>query len=186
MKNSENINYLIARIVDEDSEAFRNFYNLFYLRIFRFSGYFVKSIHFKEEIVSDVFLSVWLRRKTLGGIENIEAYLYTTTKNRALFYLNHISQETTISIEKLPIGYSAQKETPESILLTEELKQALNKAVGALPERCKLIYLMAKEKGLKYREIAQILTISEKTVNAQMVTALKKLGDSLRKYLYIF
>ena len=183
MKDSENIKYLIMKIVEEDSEAFQNFYNLFYLRIYRFSGYFVKSNNFKEEIVSDVFLSVWLRRKTLEVIENIEAYLYATTKNRALYYLNHISQETTVSIENLPIGYSVYQETPENILLTKELKQALNRAVVALPERCKLIYLMAKEGGLKYREIAQILTISEKTVNAQMVTALKKLGVALRTYL---
>ena len=127
-----------------------------------------------------------LNQKNLEKIENIEAYLYTITRNRALYYLNQSSQDNTISIEHLAIGYSAHNETPESIVIMEELKQAINDAVAELPERCKLIFLMAKEEGLKYKEIAQILSISEKTVNAQMVTALQKLGKALRKYLYLF
>jgi len=185
MKDSGNLNYLMRRIAEDDSDAFRDFYNLFYIKIYRISGYFVKSNELTEEIVSDVFLSVWQRRKKLEKIENIDAYLYTTTRNRSLYYLNHLIQENIISIENLPIGYSVYNETPESIVITEELKQALNAAVTELPERCKLIFLMAKEEGLKYKEIAEILSISEKTVNAQMVTALKKLGIALQKYLYI-
>lgn len=186
MKDFEKVKHLIWRISEDDSKAFREFYDLFYIKTYRISGYFVKSNELKEEIVSDVFLSVWQRRKNLEKIENIEAYLYTITRNRALYYLNQSSQDNTISIEHLSIGYSAHNETPESIVIMEELKQAINDAVAELPERCKLIFLMAKEEGLKYKEIAQILSISEKTVNAQMVTALQKLGKALRKYLYIY
>jgi RNA polymerase sigma-70 factor (family 1) len=186
MKNSDIIKRLIYNISMGDSDAFRKFYDLFYFRIYRFSGYFVKSDALKEEIVSDVFFNVWQCRKNLEKVENIEAYLYTITRNRALYYLKHKSQETTISIEQLPIGYTFHNETPESIVITEELKQALNDAIAELPERCKLIFLMAKEEGLKYKEIAEILIISEKTVNAQMVTAVKKLSESLRKYMYVF
>lgn len=183
MNDPENIKLLMKKITEDDSDAFQEFYNLFYIKTYRVSGYFVKSDELKEEIVSDVFFSVWLSRKNLVKIENIEAYLYIITRNRALYYLKNTSHE--ISIEHIPIGYSFDDETPESIAITRELKQALNGAVAELPERCKLIFLMAKEEGLKYKEIAQILSISEKTVNAQMVTALKKLGESLRKYLYV-
>ncbi len=59
--------------------------------------------------------------------------------------------------------------TPEEIYINEELVLAIQSAINELPERCKLIFLMAKEEGLKYREIAEILSISEKTVNAQIV-----------------
>ncbi|NJK98274.1 MAG: sigma-70 family RNA polymerase sigma factor [Bacteroidales bacterium] len=65
------------------------------------------------------------------------------------------------------------------------IENAIENAINDLPERCRLVFLLAKEESLKYREIAEILSISEKTVNAQIVTAIKKLGNSLRKYLTI-
>ena len=74
-------------------------------------------------------------------------------------------------------------ESPEEIQINKELNEIINSAINELPERCRLIFLMAREEGLKYREIAEVLSISEKTVNAQMVTAIKKLTASLKKYL---
>ncbi len=186
MNDEDNIKYLLKRIAEGNSDAYKDFYDLFYIKIYRFTGYFVKTDYLKEEIVSDVFFSVWQGRKNLPKVEKIEAYLYTSTRNRALYYQNKKTKENTISIENLPIGYSTLYETPESIVITDELKLAVNAAIAELPERCRIIFLMAKEEELKYKEIAEILSISEKTVNAQMVTALKRLAESLRKYINLF
>ena len=86
-------------------------------------------------------------------------------------------------IEEIPLGIASADDTPEEQLLSEELCKAITQAVNQLPERCKLVFLMAKEQGLKYKEIAKILQISEKTVNAQMVIALKKLNLIMRQYM---
>lgn len=185
MKDSEIVKHLIQKIAEDDSDAFNVFYDLFYLKIYRFSSYIIKSDKVCEEIVSDIFFTIWQNRRNLIRVENIEAYLYTSTRNRALYYLNHYCQ-SQVSLDDIQIGYkSIDEETPESIIITEELKQAIRKAVTDLPERCRLVFLMAKEEGLKYKEIAEILSISEKTVNAQIVTALKKLTEALHNYLYI-
>jgi RNA polymerase sigma-70 factor (family 1) len=186
LKDSDKIKQLLIRIAEGDSDAFREFYDMYYLKVYRFSGYFVKSDNLREEIVSDIFFSVWQSRKKLPDVENIEAYLYTATRNKALYYLNNASPGNNVSLDDLPIGFTRDEETPESIIITEELKQELKKAVAELPERCKLIFLMAKEEGLRYKEIAGMLSISEKTVNAQMVIALRKIGETLRRYLYMF
>jgi len=69
-------------------------------------------------------------------------------------------------------------------MLNEELINVIQEAIEQLPERCKLIFLMAKEENLKYKEIAEILSISENTVNAQIVIALKKLSEKIKKYVH--
>lgn len=175
---------LIISISEDDTIAFRKLYDLLYLRLFRFCGYFVKSTELKEEIVSDVFVILWQNRRSLIKIENPEAYIYTTARNRSLYYLRQKKAEFLDSVGEISIEM-AYNETPETRLESHEVSLAIEKAINELPERCRLVFLMAKEEGFKYREIAEILSISEKTVNAQIVTALKKLHDSLRKILGI-
>ena len=186
MEDLDKTKHLVNLIAKGDSEAFADFYDFFYLKVYRFSSYFVKSDILIEEIVSDVFFNIWQSRKKLQGIKNIEGYLYKATRNRALYYLNHTSTNDFVPTDELPLGYITNTETPESIAETKELEQEITKAVEELPERCKLIYLMAKEEGMKYKEIAEILSISEKTVNAQIVIALKRIAKALRDHLYFF
>jgi len=176
----------MKQIAQNDADAFAKFYDLFYIKIYRFSTYFLKSDELCQEVVSDVFLSIWQTRARLLQIENIEAYLYTSTRHRALYYLNQSSQKNNVALSDIPVGIVANVDNPEEIVLTEELREEIAKSIKELPERCRLIFLMAKEEGLKYREIADILSISEKTVNAQMVTAIKRIGEALKKYLSVF
>jgi RNA polymerase sigma-70 factor (family 1) len=185
MKSAEPILRLIKLISEDNSDAFEKFYDLYYPKIYRFSSYFVKSGELCEEIVSDIFFSIWQGRKRLPDIENIDAYIYTSTKNRAYYYLAQANQKTEITIDNLPIGFTVVDDNPEKIAITHELQQLINRAIADLPQRCRLIFLMAREEGLKYRDIAQVLSISEKTVNAQMVTALKKISSALKGQFYL-
>ena len=124
-------------------------------------------------------------RKKLLTIDNLEAYLYTVTKNRALYYLKQAKYSSEISLDQLPIGIVNENDNPEEITLASELQDAIDVSIQDLPERCRLIFLMAREEGLKHREIAEILSISEKTVDAQILIAIKKMGIALKKYLGI-
>jgi RNA polymerase sigma-70 factor (family 1) len=181
MKNSDLIQKLLLRIAKNDSEAFREFYDLFYASVYRFSGYYIKLEELRQETVSDVFFAIWQSRSKLPEISNIEAYLYTSTKNRANFYLRQNTHQT-VAFDELPVDIFIHNETPEEFTINEELKRIIQTSIQDLPERCRLIFRMAREEGLKYRDIAEVLSISEKTVNAQMVTAIKKLGNVLQKY----
>ena len=182
MCDSDVIRKLIGKIAADDSDAFTRFYDLFYAKVYRFSGYFLKSDILCQEVVSDVFLGIWQSRKKLVHVENIESYLYTSTRNKAFSYLKDIKKISRASLGELPIGIISDDRTPEEIIVTKELKKVIDDSIEALPDRCRLIFLMAREEGLKYREIAKILSLSEKTINAQMVTAIRKLGTALQKF----
>jgi len=93
------VRYLINRIAEDDDEAFRIFYDRFYIKIYRYTSYYVKSIDIREEIVSDVFFNFWVNRKKNPSIENPEGYLYTMVKNTALSYMSN-KEDTTFEINE--------------------------------------------------------------------------------------
>lgn len=169
---------LLRKIAQDDNEAFRLFYDSYYLRVYRFASYFADSSLLIEEIVSDVFCIIWQNRKKLSLIESFEKYLYTITKNRAFYYLRKENKITFTELDSVSDTLSHDV-NPEYLTIDNELAVSLKEAIEELPERCRLIFLMAREEGLKYKEIAEILSISGKTVNAQMVLAIKKLSKRL-------
>lgn len=168
---------LLRKISQGSLDAFRIFYDNYYSLINRFTSYFISSNESREEIVSDVFLSIWQNQKKLIDIKNFNSFLYTMIHNRSIDYIK--KNKDTVSIDTITLGIKSEDHSPEEQLTNKELNQRIQLAVESLPERSKLIFLMAKEEGLKYKDIAKILDISEKTVNAQMVIALKKLRDAL-------
>jgi RNA polymerase sigma-70 factor (ECF subfamily) len=176
------IRSLLERIAGEDYNAFRLFYELYYPAVYRSSSSLLKSSLIVEEVVSDVFCMVWENRKKNLLIENFDAYMYATARHQSLLYLNRENRYTPVALEQSsdlePFVY---EETPENGVIDEEMDVALRKAIDDLPERCRAIFLLAREDHLKYKEIARILSISEKTVNSQMVLAIKKLVKSLGK-----
>lgn len=179
---SETVQELLIKIRKGNTDAFQDFYNRYSQKVYQFTGYFVKTDVVCEEIVSDVFLSVWLKRENITGIHNIDAYLYTIAKNKAFNYLETVKR-TPEFIPDVSFDIAGPISNPEEMVVTEELRQAIQSSIDRLPERCKLVFLLSRDRGLRYQDIAEILSISEKTVNAQIVTALKKLHENLKKYL---
>lgn len=177
-----NTDVLFKEIAADNSVAFRRLYDSYYLQVYRFASYFVDSSLLVEEVTSDVFCILWEYRKKLSGIANFERYLYTITKNRAFRYLRDTKKYTFTELETISDKFSSEID-PEYVAIDKELTTSLYEAINELPERCRLIFLMAREEGLKYKEIAEILSISEKTVNAQMVLAIKKLNKRLGEIL---
>jgi RNA polymerase sigma-70 factor (family 1) len=174
---------LLKKIADGNSNAFSKFYSIYFHKVHRFSSYFIKSDEICQEIVSDVFLTFWNSRENIVRLENVDAFLFTITKHKAYNYLDHIARRPVFT-DKIPIEFTKENcnDTPEDIILTEELQNIITACINELPERCKLIFLMSREEGLRYQDIAQILHISEKTVNSQIITALKKLHLTIKKY----
>jgi len=182
MSNSEIIQHLLSKIKEDDSNAFRRLYDIFFPKIARYTEYFLKIAHQCEDVVSEVFVELWLNRRKLIDVKNLEAYIYTITKNKALQIINRNNKKKHSSYDLNHFTFAIESESPEEIQINKELDIIINNAINELPKRCRLIFIMAREEGLKYREIAERLSISEKTVNAQMVTAIKKLTNNLMKY----
>lgn len=168
---------LLQRIQNQDDQqSFEKFYQLFFFRLYQFAYLYVHSKESAEEVVNDVFLSLWQKRKTLNTINNINVYLYVAVKNASLNWLRKNRHVFTVSIDELRVDHLHLVPNPEILLITREFQSLILKAIEQLPPRCKIIFKLIKEDGLSYKEVASILDVSVKTVDAQLYLALKKLA----------
>jgi RNA polymerase sigma-70 factor (family 1) len=171
---------LLARIASGDEGAFRQVYVFYYKRLYQFAYALVKTREPAEEIVEDVFVRIWQQRETINSIQNLRVYLYTAIKNSALNYLSQKARQSiTEPFDHIHISVGNPTDTPEQILITAEMQQKIQTAIEALPPRCKMIFKLVREDGLKYKEIAGILNISVNTIDAQMAIAIKKITTAI-------
>lgn len=126
-------------------------------------------------------LELWKRRETLDPDTSPQAYLFQSTRNRSLNYLRHERVEKDAEPH---IGRSeAIDPTAHSLVVEDEIHVAMRRAVERLPDRCREVFELSRVHGLKYSEIAETLSISIKTVEAQMGKALRILREELAPWL---
>lgn len=173
---------LIRKISLGDQDAFRIFYDITYPFIYHFTHYFLPAKSDCEEVVSEVFYIIWKQRNKLESINDLKSWLYIVSRNAVYHYFKQKKQFSNISIDDLPVELSVDASAIENKIIEDEMLDVFNKAVAELPERCKLIFLMVREQHLKYKEIAEILSISEGTIEKQMNIATRKILSIVRKY----
>ena len=180
MITATTIRDLQSRIARYDDQlAYRELFTSLYSYLFRFAKSLVKAKEPAEEIISDVFIKVWEKRKELEKIENLKLYLYVTTRNIAYNYLDKQKRSATNPLEDLQAEFTSLYFDPEQMLITADMMARIQKAVDQLPPKCKMIFKLTKEDGLKYREVAELLSISIKTVENQLTIALQKIGSAV-------
>lgn len=181
MPENEHIKRLLSAIsVQDDQGAYKELFILLHARLKKFAYSIVKSSEEAEELVSDIFIGVWQKREQLTTIESPLLYFYTTAKNLAYNRLKKLKRQLTISPNDWFIQFESIYFDPEKLMMTEEMIRQIRKAINELPPRCKLIFMLVKEDGLKYKEVAELLQLSIKTVEAQMAIALRRLGNCMQ------
>lgn len=174
------IAYLQDRIARyDDQSAYKELFVQLYSPLLLFAASFVHSKEPAEEIVSDVFMAVWEKRKRIGSISNLKVYLYVSTKNTAINYLARQNKLVTTNIEEMDLEPESVYFNPEQLLITAEMSKRVKEIVDQLPPKCKIIFKLVKEDELRYREVAEILNLSVKTVEHQVSIALRKIGAAL-------
>ena len=131
-----------------------------------------------EEITNDIFVDIWQGRRLLADVRKPEMYLFICAKNKAFRYLKKKSL-TFESLDELRDIECILEKDPYELLISSEMLKHINDAIAALPPKCRMIFRLVKDNNLKYREVAELLDISEKTVENQMAIALKKLSASI-------
>jgi RNA polymerase sigma-70 factor (ECF subfamily) len=182
MNTLETTKRLILKVSQDDEIAFSKLYDIYFSKVFSFAGCFIRSVESRKEVVSDVFFSLWSNRARLPGIASFESYLFIITRNKSVDYLDRFKQIPAYMLDS-SFEIMEEKDTPEFNMIYNELEALINKSISELPERCRLIFLLSRDEGFTYNQIADILSLSESTVNGQMVIAIRKLGEALRKYL---
>jgi RNA polymerase sigma-70 factor (ECF subfamily) len=177
---------LREKIAAGDQKAFRELFMSYCGRLTQFAFSIVKSQDGAREIVDEVFIRIWRNKSSIQTIRNLTVYLYTATKNTALNHLSlHARRNITEPFDHLSIQL-IDDQSPERKLINSEILCKINQAIDNLPPRCKMVFKLVREDGLSYKEVGEILNISPKTVDAQMVIAVKQVSEKLKTDLEFF
>lgn len=175
--SSEN---LIKELKKGNEKIFDGIFREYYQGLCMFGNQYIHNISITEEIVQDVFLKIWEKRNLLEPHSSFKTYLYTSVRNGCIDYIRK---------EKVKNKYADRiKEQEQSFIKPEDIpdKHIINeikKAINTLPTQRRKIFRMNRFLGLKYKEIAEKLNLSPKTVENQMGIALKQLREILKKHI---
>lgn len=163
---------------DEDRLAFNVLYERYWKKLYNTVNKRIKDREAAEEIVQDLFTSIWINRKKINIHTSFEHYLYSAI--RYLIIANFQKQANKLKFEE---GFSRVStiadNTTEDVILTNDLIASLNYQVYALPDKCRSVFELSRKGHKTNKEIATTLGISEKTVENHMTRALKILRISL-------
>ena len=168
-----------ALIAKGDQKKFRQLIEITSDELLLFAVSFLRNREVAEEVISDVFVRIWQNKSELETIKNLRSYLFISVKNGCLSHLRKSGKEKIISIDEFSDFHFIPVEGPENDIIEKETLDQIYEVIEKLPPKCKMAFTLAKINGLKYKEIADIMGVSEKTVNNHLVSAIKKITETL-------
>ncbi len=179
---------LINDIRQGDIAAFEELHKRYYVFLCLVAEHIVRNPCDAEEIVSDVFVKLWNIREKIEITTSIKAYLVKAVHNTSLNYLDRdkINNNLTDHLSNSDLKILAwDSDYPLGQLYEKEIINILDKGISTLPEACREIFILSRDKDMKYSDIAGKLGISVNTIKTQMKIALGRLRQTLKEYLVI-
>jgi len=172
---------------------FEQLYLFYYPKLVRFSREYVFTQEDAENLVQDVFMTIWEQRKDLPYIQHISSYLFRLTKNKCIDFL----RRKIMSAEKMRLlqdwelkeyeyRLHSMEQFHEDVLNEQELDRLIYQVIESLPEKCREVFLLSRFEELSHQQIADRLNISTSTVNNHITTAMKKLKEKLKDSPLLF
>ncbi len=174
---------LAMRIKQGDEQAFELFFRKFYVRLCNFANKFLNNPEEAREVVQEVFCRLWERRELINPEDSLKSFIFKIIQNQSINILRKRKVESRYT-EIYKLVYCEHFDfSPHESLLAKELEDSIAIAIGDLPTECRKIFELSRNEGLKYKEIAETLHISIKTVESQMSKALRNLRIDLSDYI---
>ncbi len=170
------------KIKEGDIKAFEQVFRLYYAPLCQYSAGITGEKETAEEIVQELFYLLWKERETIQIIQSVKAYLYKAVRNQSLHYCEHLRVREHYQHIMVERKDNHRNATPEDILELRELECIISEILNKLPERRRNIFGMHRFEGLKYKEIADKLSLSVKTVEAEMTKTYRLLRKEIEKY----
>ncbi|QKG79036.1 RNA polymerase sigma-70 factor [Tenuifilum thalassicum] len=161
---------------DDDLRKFEQLFKSYYEPLCRYAYSFVLDADEAEEIVQEFFYQFWLKRKKISIKFSMKSYMYRSIRNRCIRFLQHKKLEDMYSSQNV---LSLSADTPQDELDRNQLNEVVQETLKSLPSRIRRTFLLSRVNGLKYKEIAKLLSVSIKTVEADMGKALLELRTQL-------
>jgi RNA polymerase sigma-70 factor (family 1) len=170
---------LLELMRTDDRNAFTELYNRYWDKTFAVAMHRLDDEHEAEEVVQEVFLSIWQRRGSLELTHTLATYLSTAVKYKVI---NHLARQyrKQLQINELTLNSPQTANSTADWLHEKELRKQLDHSISQLPEKCRIVFLLSREENKTYAEIAAELNISPKTVEAHMSKALSTLRQTLK------
>lgn len=167
----------------DDAAIFKRLFEAYFDRLFRYAYRYLESADEAQDLVHDIFLTVWRQRRSIGLQRDLRTYLYVTTRNRALDRLRRRKVEARYH-RRRAAAEAAEPEAelapdPAAELESRERAAAIQQAIDALPARQREVLRLRWEAHLSYNEVAEALGISPKTVAVHLTRALAQLRQAL-------
>ncbi len=171
---------LYQRLKEGDERAFNTLFQKYYSSMCHFARQFLNDSEMAEETVQDMFVRIWEKRESLNIESSVKHYLFRSVRNQCLNQIQH--QKIRKQYASMVKESAHQDIDPDQYYLEVDLLKRIEKSIDALPVKRQEIFRLSREQGMKYKEIAEELKISVKTVEAQMGLALKHLREDLKEF----
>lgn len=177
--------FILKKIKDGDIKAFEQVFRHYYASLCFYSFSITEQRETSEEIVQELFYSIWKNREDLKILRSLKSYLYGAVRNESLQYLEHKKVQERYKEKTMYLQKEDHDDTPHEQLEYRELETVINRTLNQLPERRLKIFRMHRMEGKKYKEIADLLSLSVKTVEAEMTKAYQALRIEIEKYTHV-
>lgn len=182
--------HLFSLVKQSEPKGLELLFKRYHQQLWIFAKQIVKDDDASSDIIQDVFARIWEKRDQTIITGSLKAYLYMAVKNHSLNKIQ-VANRTTWLDDSFEENESFTENTADNKLTLGELKDNINKAIDLLPPKCGLIFKLSRFQNLSYKQIAEALNISVKTVENQMGKALQILRKELHHFLsliffYIF
>lgn len=161
-------------------KEFEKLFNYYFVPLVAFSKKRVGDHDAAKEIVHKVFIKVWEKRSDIDLSKSVKSYLYTSVNNLSLNYIR--DNKRFVAEDKIPEITASQDWNYEDNFEETELQEKVNRALNLLPQKTKKVFILSRYHELKYKEIAEQLDISVKTVESHITKALKIMREQLKEY----
>lgn len=165
-----------------NQQIFEDFFRDYFKPLVNFANKFLNNIDDSKEIVHDVFINLWEKRNSIDVKNSVKSYLYTSVNNRCLNFIRDNKKfNSNIQLDNIDAVIS-----PTDALTELEIQSIIDKTLNSLSPKVKRVFELSRYKNMKYKEIAEKLNISQKTVESHISAALKALRINLKDYLMVF
>jgi RNA polymerase sigma-70 factor, ECF subfamily len=167
-------------VSSDNLKKFEQLFKELFAPLAGFSMKYVSDMDDAKNIVHEAFISIWEKFEMLPSETNYKSYLYTAVRNKSLNFIR--DRKKHVMLEDID-----SEEPAENNLALEaaELEREIEMVIESLPEKCREVFQLNRQQGLKYAEIAEKMGISIKTVEAQMSKALAVLREQLKDFMVL-
>lgn len=172
---------LLRLVAGGDEDSFRVLFEKYQDKVFKVACKYLKSASLAEEVVQDVFIKLWFQKETLTGIDYFSTWLQTLARNHIIDFMRKLDVRSAADRQW---AYNAGQEenTTDHKIRNAQYEQLVEKALGELSDQQRAVYKLAKEQGLTYDQIGEVLSLSPLTVKTHMQRALRSIRDFLKRH----